>query len=407
MAGKRQQATVSSEQCLLLGGAATRSADIDDGEVAVSVSSVKFRTVGGTMSERSLRRPVIGSVVAAARAVLALAVVAVMATLTATPASAVAVVVPEIDIQLQGTVVQAPPADGISQLDEMSYQLTFRNLGPDPLPARSLSIVVRVDNASAPNASTIEVTRLSGPTEPEPGGECGTGRRPVTRCTNSQELAVGGEFQMVVGHLHPAAEAGTLSFIGEVTPREGAYADPASGNNFFRGPTYSFVNPPEETTTTTSVEEPTETTVVEPTTSVPEETSSSVETETTTSIEATTTTLAATTTAPTTTVATTATTLPTTVATAPTTSIEQLADTDAEVVGENAAAVLGATGVAEEDPDTAAAPLAPSTSDGGGGPPLLLIGGFLAVLVLLGGVGTALYAYYNRPPPLVDIRQYR
>ncbi len=377
------------------------------------------------MSGNSPRRAATGMVTAVLRPVLAAAVITVLSTVSAAPASAV-VVTPEVDVQILGAVVQAPSSGGISELDEMRYRVTVRNLGPNPLPARSVSIVIRVVNASTPNASNVEVARLTGPVEPEPGGECGTGRRPVTRCTNSQEVPVNGEFQMIVGHLHPEVEAGTLSFVSEVVAREGAYTDPVTGNNFFRGPTYSFLNLPEETTTTTAVEDPVETTLVETTlsppeetvSSLPEETVSSLPEETTSSVElesttttlapttlATTTTLSTTTTTVPTTVSTTTTTVPTTVSTAATTSIQPLSDSGADAVGGNEGEVLGASGVAE-DPDVAA-PLAPGTSDDEGGPPLLLIGGFLAVLVLIGGVGAAMYAYYNRPPPLVDIRQYR
>lgn len=85
-----------------------------------------------------------------------------------------------------------------------------------------------------------------------------------------------------------------------------------------------------------------------------------------------------------------------------------MVDGDASLPDQSSGSVLGATGEAELDDDgqEIAAPLGPEANDDGG-PPVLLIGAILAVLLLTGGVGLALYAHYNQPPPLVDIRQYR
>jgi len=39
-----------------------------------------------------------------------------------------------------------------------------------------------------------------------------------------------------------------------------------------------------------------------------------------------------------------------------------------------------------------------------GGPPYLLLAVLAALVLVIAGVGTALYAHLNRPPPLVDMR---
>ena len=51
--------------------------------------------------------------------------------------------------------------------------------------------------------------------------------------------------------------------------------------------------------------------------------------------------------------------------------------------------------------------LGPEATAEDGGPPYVLLGGLVALVLLLGGIGLAVYAYYDRDPPLVDIRDYR
>lgn len=317
-------------------------------------------------------------------------------------------VVPSADLRLSASVEEGPPGGGVTTGSEMRYQITIENRGPDPIPADGIALVIFVDRSDSTDAATIEVSRFgSGTLKNLPGGACGVGRHQILRCTNRQEIAPNQAVSVQVGHRHPAALTGQLSFFAEVTPRNVAFIDPGEGNNSFRGPSYSFRNPPTTTTTTamtTTTTEPTTTTTDPNSTSTSDSTSSSTSTSSSSTTSSTTTTTAPTTT---TTAPTTTTTAPTTTIEVSTSSLELMAGTDATLVppSSNVASVLESTGSAEElDPDAAVA-LGPRGEDDGG-PPYLLIAGFLAVLVLVGGVGLATYSYYNRDPPLVDIRQY-
>ena len=357
-------------------------------------------------------------------AVTAWTVVALSAlfALVVAPTASSAVVAENIqaNIRLQGSVEEAAPGEGIDTQDELRYRITIANQGPDDIPAGSLVVVASVTKADG-SVATIEVSRFNGPLGRASNGSCGVGRQETLTCTNRQDIDSGRDISLVFGNRHPTAEAGPLTFSITVAAAPDTFTDTTPGNNGFSGPSYTFAEQPITTTTTTiattttTMMADTTTTVDpnEPTTTVdPNEPTTTVDPNetTTTTLETTTTILETTTTvAPTTTLApTTATTVapPTTVEV--TTSIAAMADDEAALPGqESSSSVLGATGETE-DPTTGGEALAlgPTAQDSGG-TPWLLLGGIFAILLLIGGVGLALYAHYNRPPPLVDIRQYQ
>ncbi len=380
-----------------------------------SVCDVSVGNRGGSSAQQTLGRRIVS--LSAAVVILAVST-AIALNSAASPSSAVVAEVVEADVRVTGSVEEGPPGGGISTNDEMRYRVTIENRGPDDIPARSILLTASVERAGG-GLATIEVSRFNGPLIPAPGGDCGVGRRQIILCTNSQEIRADRDITLVFANRHPAAEAGQLSFGVTVAPRDERYTDSSGGNNGFRGPTYVFADQP--TTTTTTM--PTTTTTIE-TTTVPSDSTTTVDpneptttvdpNETTTTVAETTTTLATTTTTvPTTTTLATTTTLPTTTTTmAPTTldvttSIDVMADEDATLPSQGSSSVLGASDQTEDPTSDADEVVLGPTAQDDRGPPYLLLVGIFAVLLLMGGVGLALYAHYNRPPPLVDIRQYR
>ena len=366
-----------------------------------------------------------------ASSVLALLIAAISLTAalasTAAPASAVVEEAPVAELVVAGSVQNAPPNAGATTASEIRYRVTVTNRGPDPVPASSIRFTISVLINGGPDRSTIEVSRFNAPFIPL-GGACGVGRQTVLSCTNSQQLAVGQDLVLVLEHRHPATAAGTHAFSFQAAPVGQSYTEGNTANNGFGGPTYVFANPPTTTTTTiaptttlppTTVPETTaaettlpettlaETTVPESSTTEAESTTSSTE-ESTTTLESTTTTEATTTSEAPTTLAPT-TTVPTTLA--PDTSVDALAGSEAALPDQDqgSGSVLGATGEAENavaEGSSQELVVAQAAEDDDGGFPVLLLVGVFAVLLLLAGVGLALFAHYNRPPPLVDIRQF-
>ncbi len=340
------------------------------------------------------------------------------------PSGQAQVVLLAADLRVSGSVEERPPGDGVTTGSEMRYRITIENRGPDPVPANGLALLIFVDRSDSTQTATIEVSRFSsGGLKNIPGSSCGRGRHQVIRCTNRQQLEPDQEITLDIGHRHPAAISGQLSFFAEVTSRDRIFVDPGENNNGYRGPSYVFRNPPPTTTTTaptTSVPPSTTTTVVESTTttdgnestttsdgstSTTEATTTSTSEATTTTTEATTTTTEATTT--TTEATTTSTSEPTTTTTeaTTTTTLELRNGSDATLISP-ASTPDPSNGSGGDGDEGVAVALGPQAEDDGGGPPFLLIGGLLAALVLLGGVGLAAYTYYDRDPPLVDIRQF-
>ena len=322
------------------------------------------------------------------------------------PGSAQAAVLPSADLQLVGAVEEGPPAAGVTTADALSYRLTVRNDGPAAIPAQSLLLVVFVERSGGADPVTIEVARFSHgqSLNPAPGGECGNGRRLVVQCTNAQAIAPGDEISLQITHRHPAAEAGALSLVAEVSRARNLFADPEPGNNSFRGPAYGFIDPPTTTTTTTM---PDTTTTIDPSS-----TSSSSSTSESTSTSSTTTTSSSTTTSTTTTTTTTSTTASTTTSTttlpssSSTTSTSLSALTGSASLPTSPSQVQDVAGTSQ-GPGEGEAVAAPSLEQGSnGGPPYLLLAALAALVVMLGGIGLAAYAYFNRPPPLVDIRRF-
>ena len=380
-------------------------------ECISTVSDVQGGKIGGRYRVDAGRR------IAVTLTAWAVVVVSGLFTLVVAPSASSAIVAENTvaDIRVQGSVEEAPPGDGINTQDEIRYRITIENRGPDDIPAGSLMVVASVATSDG-GVATIEVSRFNGPLGRADNGSCGVGRQQTLTCTNRQNINSGNNISLVFGNRHPTAVAGPLSFSISVTPVGDAYTDGNAGNNGFSGPSYSFADQPITTTTTTiatttTIMEDTTTTVDPdaPTTTVDPNATTTTLAESTTTLESTTTTVATTTTlAPATTLpATAATTVapPTTVEV--TTSVAAMADGDASLPGqESSSSVLGATGETEDPTAGGQVALGPTTQNDGGTPWLLLVGIF-AVLLLIGGVGLGLYAHYNRPPPLVDIRQYR
>lgn len=327
-----------------------------------------------------------------------------------------AVVLPQSDLRLSGSVEERPDGGGIDSGDTMEYRITVRNEGPTTVPARGLLLVLFVDRADASDLATIEVASFNdgGGLRPAPGGACGNGRRTLVQCTNRQALETGDEITLQISHRHPVAEAGTLSFVAEASLAQPTISDPVPGNNSFRGPNYQFRDQPATTTsttvTTTTTTMPTtmdpstttdpnaSTTTMDPnassTTMDPSSTTSSPST--TTSSSTTTTTTTTTTTSTTTTTA--PTTTSTTTTTEPTTSLAALS---------GSATLPGGPTTVPAATETSAEQLVLSQSGSvpsDGGPPYLLLTALAALVLLIGGVGVALYAHLNQPPPLVDMR---
>ncbi|MGI9598204.1 MAG: hypothetical protein ACR2QK_18720 [Acidimicrobiales bacterium] len=327
--------------------------------------------------------------------------------------------VPAADVRISGSVEERPPSDGATTGSEMRYRLTIENRGPDPIPANGISLVIFVDRSDSTDTATIEVSRFSsGGLSNIPGSVCGRGRHQVLRCTNRQQIEPGRDISLDIGHRHPVAIAGQLSFFAEVSPRNNAFIDAGESNNAFRGPSYVFQNPPATTTTTlpTTTVLPTSTTGASTTTDPSSTTttngsSSTTEAGSTTTSSSSTTTTASTTT--TTAPPTTTTTAPstTTTSTAPTTalvttsSLALLSDSSA-LPSPDSSLDPGSGGSGEQGVSDASVVLGPRSEDDGG-PPYLFIAAVLAGFVLLGGVGLAAYVYYERDPPLVDIRRYQ
>lgn len=323
------------------------------------------------------------------------------------PGSAQAAVLPSADLQLVGAVEEGPPAAGVTTADALSYRLTVRNDGPAAIPAQSLLLVVFVERSGGADPVTIEVARFSHGQSltPAPGGECGNGRRLVVQCTNAQAIAPGEEISLQIAHRHPEAEAGALSLVAEVSRARNLFADPEPGNNSFRGPAYGFVDPPTTTSTTTTTTMPDTTTTIDPSS-----TSSSSSTSESTSTSSTSSTSSSTTTSTTTTTTSTTTTSTTTSTTAlppssSTTSTSLSALTGSASLPTSPSQVQDVAGTSQ-GPGEGEAVAAPSLEQGSnGGPPYLLLAALAALVVMLGGIGLAAYAYFNRPPPLVDIRR--
>ncbi len=316
------------------------------------------------------------------------------------------VVLPQADLQLIGAVQEGPPGGGVTTGDTMVYELTIRNNGPSPIPADSLLLVLFVDRSDSADQAPMEVARFNagGDLVAASGGGCGNGTRLVIQCTNRQALAENEEIRLRIGHRHPEALAGALTFVAEVSGSRNLFDDPTAGNNSFQGPTYGFVNPP--TTTTTSTTSTTTTTESSTTTSTSDSTTTSTSESTTTSDSTTTsssTTTSTTTTAPTTTTSTTSTTAPTT-----TTSTEPSTTTTLTGLAGSGSLPTSVQGVGDSVDGLPAdqAVAAPSVEEPSDGLPVLLLAALAALFVLLGGVGLGLYAYLNRPPPLVDIRRF-
>ncbi len=342
------------------------------------------------------------------RAIRALLVALVLALALGPIDGADAVVLPQADLRLTGAVEQGPDRGGIDTGSTMEYRVTVRNEGPNPIPARGLLLVMFVDRADGADLATIEVARFSddGGLRPAPGGDCGNGRRSLVQCTNRQTLEAGQEINVRIGHRHPTAEAGTLSFVAEVSVTAPTLSDPVPGDNSYRGPNYQFRNQPPTTTTSsttttlpTTTESSTTTTDPSSTTTTDPNTSSTTIESTTTTAESTTsssTTTSSTTTSTTSTTTTTTTTLPSTTATE--TSLAAL--TGSATLPAGPSSVQGAT-------DTSTDQLVLGESGGvpsDGGPPYLLLAVLAALVLVIGGIATALYAHLNRPPPLVDMR---
>ncbi len=337
------------------------------------------------------------------RAILALVVTAVLA-LTLTPVNgADAVVLPQADVRLTGTVGEGPDPGGVDTNSTMEYRLTVRNEGPNPIPAGGLLLVLFVDRAEGTDRATIEVARFSddGGLRPAPGGDCGNGRRLLVQCTNRQNLEAGQEINLRIGHRHPSAEAGTLSFVAEVSVTQPTLSDPVPGDNSYRGPNYQLRNQPPTTTTSTT----TPTTTESSTTTDPSSTTTTDPNGSSTTVESTTTTSESTTTSSSTTSTTSTTTLPSTTTTLPSTT-----GTETSLAALSGSATLPAGPTTLQlATDSSSEGLVLGESGGGpteGGPPYLLLAALLALVVLIGGVGTALYAHLNRPPPLVDMRTF-
>jgi hypothetical protein len=380
-------------------------------ECISTVSDVQGGKLGGHHRVDAIRR------IAVTATAWAVVVMSALVALVVGPSASSAIVAENTvaDIRVQGSVENAAPGGGIDTQDEIRYRITIENRGPDDIPAGSLLVVASVATAEG-GVATIEVSRFNGPLGRAGNGSCGVGRQETLTCTNRQDINSGRDISLVFANRHPTAVAGPLSFSISVNPAGDAYVDGNAGNNSFGGPSYAFAEQPVTTTTTTlatttSIMEDTTTTVDPdaPTTTVDPNATTTTMPESTTTLESTTTTVATTTTlAPATTLpATTATTVapPTTVEV--TTSVAAMADDDASLPGqESSSSVLGATGETEDPTVGGQAALGPTTQNDGG-TPWLLLAGIFAVLLLIGGVGLGLYAHYNRPPPLVDIRQYR
>ena len=321
------------------------------------------------------------------------------------PGSAQAAVLPSADLQLVGAVEEGPPAAGVTTADALSYRLTVRNDGPAAIPAQSLLLVVFVERSGGADPVTIEVARFSHgqSLNPAPGGECGNGRRLVVQCTNAQAIAPGEEISLQIAHRHPEAEAGALSLVAEVSRARNLFADPEPGNNSFRGPAYGFVDPPTTTSTTTTTTMPDTTTTIDPS-STSSSSSTSESTSTSSTSSSTTTSTTTTTTSTTTTSTTTSTTaLP---PSSSTTSTSLSALTGSASLPTSPSQVQDVAGTSQ-GPGEGEAVAAPSLDQGSnGGPPYLLLAALAALVVMLGGIGLAAYAYFNRPPPLVDIRRF-
>lgn len=338
-----------------------------------------------------------------------------MVLLTLSPVDgADAVVLPQADLRLSGSVEEGPDRGGIDTGSTMEYRITVRNEGPSPIPARGMLLVLFVDKADEAGLATIEVARFNdgGGLRPAPGGDCGNGRRSLVQCTNRQTLEPGGEIELRIGHRHPSAETGTLSFVAEASLAQPTLSDPVPGNNSFRGPNYQFRDQP-PTTTTTSTTTTTLTTTSQDSTTTTDPNTSSTTTDpngssttmdsTTTTAESTTTSSSSTTTT-TTSTTTTTTTAPTTTTEAPTTATE----TSLAALSGSATLPGGPTTVLAGT-DSSTDQLVLGQSGGGpsdGGPPYLLLAALAALVLVIAGVGTALYAYLNRPPPLVDMRHF-
>jgi len=343
------------------------------------------------------------------RAIRALLVAAVLA-ITLTPTgTADAVVLPQADLRLTATVEEAPDRGGIDTNSTMGYQITVRNEGPNPIPARGLLLVLFVDRADGAELATIEVARFSddGGLRPAPGGDCGNGRRSLVQCTNRQVLEAGQEINLRIGHRHPTAEAGTLSFVAEVSVTQPTLSDPVPGDNSYRGPNYQFRNQPATTTTTsTSSTTTTPTTTESSTTTDPSSTTTTDPNASSTTMDSTTTTAESTTTSSTTTT-TTSTTSSTTTSTTTTLPSTTVTETSLAALTGSATLPAGPTSL-QAGTETSTDQLVLGESGGvpsDGGPPYLLLAALAALVLLIGGVGTALYAHLNRPPPLVDMRR--
>jgi hypothetical protein len=308
-------------------------------------------------------------------------------------------VLPEADLQLVGSLTEAPPGGGITTRDTMEYDLTIRNLGPTEIPARRLLLVLFVERSGGSEPWSMEVARFDADDlRPPPGGSCGVGRHEFIQCTNSQRLPPGGEIRVRIGHRHPEAVAGALTFVAEVDFGQTTIVDPVRANNAYRGPSYGFVNPPTTTSSSTTSTTSSSTT----STTMMGTTDPSTTTETTagsTTASSATTSSSTTAASPTTTASsTTSTTAPTTTSTS-SSSIEPLT---------GSATLLTTPSRTEQTQATVDQQLVlgPSTDDPGDGPPYLLLGALAALVLVVGGAGVAAYAHLNRPPPLVDIRNF-
>lgn len=340
-----------------------------------------------------------------------LAVLGLLLAPTALVPPAAGVVLPQADLQITGSVEEGPPGGGIDTGDTMVYDLTIRNNGPAPIPADSLLLVLFVDRADSADQAVMEVARFNagGDLVPASGGACGNGTRLVVQCTNRQALAEDEEIRLRIGHRHPEALAGALTFVAEVSGSRYLFDDPNAGNNSFRGPTYGFLDPPTTTTTsttstTTTTTDPTTSTTMSDTSTTSTSASTTTSESTTTSSSSTTTTSTTSTTTTTSTTSTTAppTTTSSTVPSTTTTTLEALANPDSLPTSASVQGVGDSTGEVPEDEAVAA----PSIEEPSDGLPFLALAALAALFVLLGGVGLGLYAYLNRPPPLVDIRRF-
>jgi len=153
------------------------------------------------------------------------------------------------------------------------YVLTITNVGPTTLPARQLTLVLKVPTGSEGQLASIEVDRFetgSGALIPSSAGAwCGRGTTTEVSCTNRQDLAPGQSITLEIGYRHPVAELGDFRMEVEAT---GTVVDPDADNNEFVGSRYQFASVPTTITMSTAVSDESSSTsaptTTEPTTTV-------------------------------------------------------------------------------------------------------------------------------------------